>query len=344
MCPMSDHEQTPAEEPARDASATPLPAGPAPKLSGPLTAGRLLRLQATAGNAAVGRLLAARRTQQLARMADVAGLETPPRETVGDESVTAGPATETAQRDMDALREAVATRRVAMLTPNLSSSSSYNLSSLCFTPMPLSGPAYADAWGLLAHLFIEHDYEAKMGVIRGVDAYFDNPFAGPIDPFYVAFIIRKNRRLAAWKQVFLAVTSLQRPDVLLHDWRRRREFEEVKPRSIAGVFAGVQKIGMISAYMGLLGLPYRRGTTYTPTFSIPILSTSVGGVPVELWLKVERLAPGLIVYEYCIRTDWGLVAWAAVIAAILAILAIIFRGRIPIPAPTPAPIPIPIPA
>src|SRR4051812_19690135 len=111
MCPMSDHGQTPAEEPARDASATSLPAGPAPDLSGQLTPARLMRLQATAGNAAVGRLLAARRTQPLARMGDVPALETPPGETAAGESVTAGPATETAERDIDALREAVATRR-----------------------------------------------------------------------------------------------------------------------------------------------------------------------------------------------------------------------------------------
>jgi hypothetical protein len=105
----------------------------------------------------------------------------------------------------------------------------------------------------------------------------------------------------------------------------------------------LQKLGEVSLYVRALGLPYVIGHSYVPSPNIPMFSTTVGGIPVALSLDVRRLAPGLIVYEYCITTDWGKVAWAALIAAILAILAIIFRGRIPVPVPGPSPVPAPIP-
>jgi hypothetical protein len=101
----------------------------------------------------------------------------------------------------------------------------------------------------------------------------------------------------------------------------------------------VEKIYEIAGYMSLLGLPYRFGTTYTPTSMIPLFTTSLGGVPVEVSLKFARKRSGLIVYELCITTDWALVAKAALIALIVAILIILLR-RLPIPNPSPVPAPL----
>ncbi|HVL95417.1 MAG TPA: hypothetical protein VM266_06110 [Solirubrobacteraceae bacterium] len=209
----------------------------------------------------------------------------------------------------------------------------------CFAPLPLAGPVYAGAWGMLAHAFISLDYESVMGVSRGGDVYFDNSFAGAIDPGYGAFIHRKNPGNVI-APVFFAITPVKRPDALLHD-ASRTEFDEFKPDSIAGRLDGRLKLAQIDGYMGLLGLPYHRGTSYVPTPSIPILTTSLRGVPIELSLSVRRDAPGLIVYEYCICTDWALLSKAAVIALILLLIALILRGRIPMPSPSPVPIPIP---
>lgn len=210
--------------------------------------------------------------------------------------------------------------------------------SWCFAPLPLSGPAYADAWGILAHAFISSDYESVQGVTRGGDVYFDDSFAGPIDVGYGRFIHRKNPgNIIA--PVFFATTPVKRPDALLHD-SARTEFEEFKPDSIPGKIDGHVKLAVINGYMGLLGLPYTLGTTYTPTASIPILTTSLRGIPIEFSLSLKRESPGLIVYEYCICTDWGLLAKGAVIALIILLIAIILRGRgLPVPGPVPVPVP-----
>jgi hypothetical protein len=269
------------------------PAGPGARSLPPLSRATLLRLQASAGNSAVGALLGARAPERaLAR------------------TVNLGP--------------------------------QHNLSKLCFNPMALAGPGYAGAFGLLAHAFIANDYESRQRVTRNVNVYFEDSLAGPIDPRFAAFIIRKNPTLPAWAKVFLATFPVRRPDALLHS-TRRQEFDEFKPDSPLGVLDGLQKLGEVSLYVRALGLPYVIGHSYVPSPNIPMFSTTVGGIPVALSLDVRRLAPGLIVYEYCITTDWGKVAWAALIAAILAILAIIFRGRIPVPGPSPVPAPIPIP-
>jgi hypothetical protein len=81
-----------------------------------------------------------------------------------------------------------------------------------------------------------------------------------------------------------------------------------------------------------------------------IFTISLVGVPIELWLSVRRDRDGLVVYKYCIRTDWGLLAWGAVIAAIILAIWLILQGRVPQPNPPdnptpelPAPNPIPIP-
>jgi hypothetical protein len=69
-----------------------------------------------------------------------------------------------------------------------------------------------------------------------------------------------------------------------------------------------------------------------------ILTTSLRGIPIELSLSVRREAPGLIVYEFCICTDWGVLVKSAVIALLLLLIAILLR-RMPLPTPIPAPVP-----
>lgn len=225
---------------------------------------------------------------------------------------------------------------------------SYSLSFKCVAPMALGGPMYRDAWGILAHAFLSQDYSDVMGVPRGRDLYLDDSFAGPVDPRYAAFLIRKNPSLPAWAKVFLALTSIKRADVVLHD-STRQEYEEFKPDNIFGIIAGETKLLQIQVYMAALGLSYKRGTSYTPT---PMTrSATLAGVPVELWLAARRESNGLVVYKYCIRTDWGLLAWSAVIGLIILIIYLILKGKVPAPSPPgtppelppPSPVPIPVP-
>jgi hypothetical protein len=234
------------------------------------------------------------------------------------------------------IAEATTAMASPQTTPAVATSS--RCTTWCFTPLPLSGPAYVDAWGILAHAFISSDYESVQGVSRGVDVYFDDSLAGPIDFGYGRFIHRKNpTNIIA--PVFFATTPVKRPDALLHD-ASRTEFEEFKPNNLFGKADGYRKLATINLYMGLLGLPYNIGTTYTPTASIPILTTSLRGIPIEFSLSVRRDGPGLIVYEYCICTDWELLAKGAVIALIIVLIAILLRGmRLPIPGPIPSPVP-----
>ncbi len=228
---------------------------------------------------------------------------------------------------------------VALGGDALTGEADLTLTTRCLAPNAIAGPRYADAFGIFAHAVIAVDYETRQGVARGLSAYIDDGFAGQIDPRYAAFLIGKNPALPSWAKVALAISTLQRPDVVLDDGVRR-EFEEVKPASATGLVDGLAKVATVSAYMASLALPYTPGVTYVPTPNIPIFSTTVTGVPVHFSLSVARNSPGLIVYKYCIRTDWSRLAWRAVIALILLIMAILTRGRFRPPVLWPRPIPV----
>jgi Domain of unknown function (DUF4157) len=189
---------------------------------------------------------------------------------------------------------------------------------VCEPPGFWLGLPQAAAFGIIAEKLIENDYVGKMGVIPHATVTFDNAFAGPIDPEYAAFIVAHNPGLPSWAVVFLAAVSVRRPDILA-DSGPLKEYDEIKPNSLPSIADGWAKMVEIPAYMTRLGLPYRRGSAFTPTASIPFYATMLpGGIPFRLSLNVWRLAPGLILYELCIETDWAKLALAAVVAALIA--------------------------
>jgi hypothetical protein len=195
---------------------------------------------------------------------------------------------------------------------------------------PLSG-----AFGLIAGKLIEADYLAKMGVAPPATAYVDSSFVGPIDPALLRFIVAHNPGFAAWKQVFLAITPVRRPDIIADDGTLR-EYEEVKTDSIFGITDGFAKLLEIRAWMSALGLPYVRGTAYSPTPTIPFFaSTLPSGIPFNLSLAVRRESDGLIVYKLCIETDFLKLALAAVIIALIAAIIILLPKPVPVPIPVP---------
>jgi hypothetical protein len=191
----------------------------------------------------------------------------------------------------------------------------------------------AAAFGFIAEKFIEADYMSKMGVAPPATAYFDSALAGPIDPAMVRFIILHNPGLATWKQVFLAITPVRRPDILA-DNGTLQEYEEIKTDSIFGITEGFAKLLEIRAWTGALSLPYVRGSAYSPTARIPLFSSTLPtGIPFNLSLAVRRESNGLIVYKLCIETDFLKLTLAALIAALIAAIIILIPKPLPVPVP-----------
>jgi hypothetical protein len=209
------------------------------------------------------------------------------------------------------------------------------LSTLCFEPgqlffplSPVFGRMLASAFGIIAHKLIALDYLASMGALPA-DVYFDDSFAGPIDPKYGDFIIAKNPGMGFFERGFIR-SALKRPDMLIDDGARH-EYEEVKPASAFGITDGIADLTIINFYMtSILSLPYRFGTSYTPSSRIPIGSTTFAGLPFEFSLGVRRFRSGLIVYQICIRTDWLLATAYLAAVALLALLIALFPEVAPI--------------
>jgi hypothetical protein len=92
--------------------------------------------------------------------------------------------------------------------------------------------------------------------------------------------------------------SLMRvPDFLVHA-SNEKAFYEVKPDSVAGMRAGVQKVGILGAVYRHYHLPYRGGTAFTPRDH----TLATLGSALKATLRVRRAAPGLIVYKICLSS------------------------------------------
>ena len=223
----------------------------------------------------------------------------------------------------------------------------------CIAPSFVVTPVVASAFGTVAELLIEPDYIAQKGGTPFGDVFLDNPL-GPMS--YIAFLAAHHPSLDVTLlslQIGLSGGVLV-PDILD---TRSQELYEIKPDSPDGRVLGRGKLAAIDAFMSFNSLPYARGTSYTPTASIPIplgaaaLAPFLGlpillacGIP-DVTLKVTRAAPGLLLYEICITADFG--CWLKVftleLLIVLIILAILAAKRLPLPIPVP-PVPVPVPA
>jgi Domain of unknown function (DUF4157) len=207
---------------------------------------------------------------------------------------------------------------------------------LCFPPsMVAPTDQWASGFGTLAERYIEQDYCGTFSCIPGPagTVYIDN--YNPIE--YINFLKAHNPSLTALSSAaelaaFVA-GGIQRPDILSDDGMRK-EYYEIKPLSPSGAAAGVEKLAFIASFMAILGLPYRAGTTYSPSKDIPIMSGTVLGEPLAVSLNVQRWVPGIITYSLCLSgnlveilakvTLAVLLAWIA--AEILAALAAAAAG------------------
>ena len=223
----------------------------------------------------------------------------------------------------------------------------------------------APLMGWFAHTAISKDFTTQLGLTPPVDVYLDNPLAGPIDPMYAGWLVRKNPALSSWAIVLLAYTPFSRPDLVV-DGKGLQEWEEIKPNSRNGVATGRVKVARITWQYKTTALPYVAGTTYLPPGRVFVTKGRIQrlNLDYEVSLKVGRDMAGLITYEYCISTDWEKVkkiGFALAVSFIVAILVVfvvaLSRGRVrpptgwkppwelPVPTPVvPIPVPVPVPA
>jgi hypothetical protein len=217
------------------------------------------------------------------------------------------------------------------------------ISEKCYGAFATAGGPNADkALGIVAHILIEQDYEQALNVTRGDQLFVDDQFAGSVNPRYARFILERNGKLDPKARERIRKGGYRRPDVLLHDLQLH-EFEEIKSDSETGRAEGQRQVIEIRNWMRSVGLDYDFGMNYSPNGrALPIVEFRLVGVPVNVCLRPQRAAPGLIVYRYCFRTDWGKLKKMFVVAAFLALL-VYLLSQVGIPGPLPNPMPVPIP-
>jgi hypothetical protein len=205
----------------------------------------------------------------------------------------------------------------------------------CLAPSEIPGVSSGKAanFGTVVEAFITSDYCSKLGCAPFATDYFDNPLTSS----YIAFLGAHNPHLTPRDIIVLAILSqieLNRPDILT-DNPTRKEFEEIKPNSVSGRAAGRLKVGNLIGFYGIWSMPYVPGVTYVPTLET-VIATAPG--PIEVFLRVRRLGPGLVVYDICVRGDETALTIAVIIAILLLVIAIILsRGQILKGAPIPIP-------
>lgn len=163
--------------------------------------------------------------------------------------------------------------------------------------------------GQVAEVFIMADY-CKTGCAPYITEYFDDGFPSN----YIAFLAAHNPHLDVTQLALMAVTGgFQRPDILV-DKGAQKEMYEIKPRSPDGLLAGLSKLLNLQAFMTVFSLPYITGVIYTPSNPVASVDVAVAGYNLTVSIEATRVAPGLIVYEFCFSED---LAWAILLAALI---------------------------
>lgn len=194
----------------------------------------------------------------------------------------------------------------------------------CFAPGDLLPDDLASKLGQIIETRIDADYCKLMAPCRPMVTDFFDQSGDPLP--YISFLVFNNPGHAA-RLTSLAIRTrirkaMQVPDMLAHR-PERKEFYEVKPDSVKGRAKGGDKLLNLIAFYGTERFPYTPGTSYTPTPEI-----SLGRVNrIEFLIHARVSAPGLILYQLCVRGPVTELALAGVIAALLVLLATRFRVR-----------------
>lgn len=180
----------------------------------------------------------------------------------------------------------------------------------CLAPSEIVTPQIASVFGNIAEELIYADFCQQYGCVPP-QVFFDhhNP-AG-----YLYFLAINNPHFDQNLQTDfygrLRQNQLMKiPDIIVHK-PTEKAFYEIKPKSASGMIAGQQKVGILNATYRFYHLPYIGGHMYQPRNH----RLAFMGRTVLVTLKVERAAPGLIVYSICLEAND--VLEVATIAALL---------------------------
>ena len=157
----------------------------------------------------------------------------------------------------------------------------------CIAPSEVPGisPVERTTFGKIAEDLIYMDF-CKQKFYSPGEIYVDdnNPAA------YLFFLKTHNPGLGLTSYAMaLEYSSLgmKRPDLLVHSFYEQA-FYEIKPNSISGKQAGIEKLGILSASYLYFKLPYKLGLTYKET---EIVVASVAG-QITVKLKEALKGPG----------------------------------------------------
>ncbi len=183
----------------------------------------------------------------------------------------------------------------------------------CLAPSEIPGvvPREASTFGGLAEDLIYADFRAQHPA-TGNQVFCDNH--NPAG--YLYFLAVNNPRFpqSLQEDYFRRVRGeglMHVPDFMLHT-PAERSFYEVKPDSASGRRDGMHKVGTLQAIYRTYHLPYIAGNRHAPRDH----EVARMGSALRVTLRVQRIAPGLIVYRLCLDSETTLEI--ATLAALLA--------------------------
>lgn len=187
----------------------------------------------------------------------------------------------------------------------------------CLAPSEIPGIASGDAsiFGNIAEEFIYADFVQHFGMHSG-QVYSDHyNEAG-----YIYFLTQNNPhfdetlQLGFYSMLRSRKLGVRRPDIILHT-NTEQSFYEIKPDSVSGRAAGVEKVGILSASYQFFHLPYIPGTKFRPrSHRIAYLGNAL-----QIDLVPRLIGPGLIAYKICVNTEGvvDVVALSALLALVV---------------------------
>ena len=181
--------------------------------------------------------------------------------------------------------------------------------------------------GAAAETIIEADYlrDVRRGAFfpRSKTDFADFSHGFGNTTLFIAFLKANHPTLSVSQLAFISAGGdLKIPDLMTNDPARRTEFYEIKPNSIDGRFAGATKVSLIGAMLAANALPYIAGVQYTPDKKIRFFSGLVLGHRIEVFFHFKRIAPGLIIYEFCIEGDLSGLALDVLLAVLAATIVV----------------------
>jgi hypothetical protein len=115
---------------------------------------------------------------------------------------------------------------------------------------------------------------------------------------YTAFLKQNNPQLSVSQLLKMRLKGIRRiPDICTHDYPRREEYYEIKPRSVSGLLDGQIKLAEIQAFNDAFSLPYRAGKIFSPNTHVIFFDDTLQGIPTQLAIRYQRVEEGLIAYD-----------------------------------------------